>query len=110
MRVAAIQMTATGDVAANMEKADRMVRAAAGDGAELVALPEKWLALGTDDENRAGGEPLDGPALSWARRLAAELSIDLVAGSISERVSGQERGLNTCVHIDPSGADAAVYR
>ena len=58
----------------------------------------------------AGAEPLDGPALTWARGAARELGIDLVAGSIAEHVEGAERGANTSVHIGPDGEDRAVYR
>jgi predicted amidohydrolase len=110
MRAAAIQLTATADKARNLETADRLVRAAAQDGAQLVVLPEKWSVLGPPDVQREGAEPLDGPALTWARGIAAELQIDLVAGSISERVEGRERGANTSVHVGPDGADRATYR
>ena len=46
MRAAAIQLNSTADKARNLEAAERLVRAAAADGAELVALPEKWNLLG----------------------------------------------------------------
>lgn len=110
MRAAAVQLTATADTTRNLETADRLVRAAAKDGASLVVLPEKWSVLGQPDELRAGAEPLDGPALTWARAVARELSIDLVAGSIAERVEGAERNFNTSVHVGPDGRDRAVYR
>src|SRR3990170_4497308 len=45
-----------------------------------------------------------------ARGAARELGIDLVAGSVAERVEGAERGANTSVHIGPDGEDRAVYR
>ena len=110
VRAAAVQLTATADKAANLDTADRLVRAAAKDGASLVVLPEKWTVLGLPDDLRAGAEPLDGPALTWARDVARELGIDLVAGSLAERVKGAERNFNTSVHIGPDGADRAVYR
>ena len=72
-------------------------------------LPEKWPVLGTAEETAAGAEPLDGPALTWARATARELGIDLVAGSIVERGDGP-RDRNTCVHVGPDGDDRAVYR
>ena len=43
---------------------------------------EKEYVLGTHDDYMAGAEPLDGPTVGWARELAQELGIDLVAGSI----------------------------
>ena len=39
-----------------------------------------------------------------------ELGIDLVAGSIAERVPGSEKTSNTSVHVGPDGEVRAVYR
>ncbi len=110
MRAAAIQMNSTEDPARNRATADRLVRAAAADGATLVVLPEKWSVLGTTEQMTAGAEPLDGPAIAWARELARELAIDLVAGSIVERRDGHERPANTSVHVGPDGELRGVYR
>ena len=110
LRAAAIQLTSTPDVAANLEVADRLVRRAAADGATLVLLPEKWSVLGLGDALRDGAEPLDGPAITWARSAARELGIDLVAGSVAERVPGEPKLRNTSVHIGPGGEIRATYR
>lgn len=110
MRAAAVQMTATADRESNLLTADRLVRAAAADGAELIVLPEKWSAFGAADVVVEAAEPLDGPALSWARAIASELKVDLIAGSIPEAATAGERGSNTSVHIGPDGQDRASYR
>ena len=110
MRAAAVQLTATADRERNLATADRLTRAAGAAGAELVVLPEKWAVLGTPVETAAGAEPFDGPALAWARATARELGIDLLAGSIAERVPDRDRGSNTSVHIGPGGDVRAVYR
>jgi predicted amidohydrolase len=110
LRAAAVQLTATPDKAANLETADRLVRQAAADGARLVVLPEKWSVLGRGADLRAGAEPLDGPAIAWARETARELGVDLVAGSVSERVEGDEKLRNTSLHIGPDGEIKATYR
>src|SRR3954452_22408475 len=110
MRAAAVQLQSTADRERNLEPADRLPREPARAGADLVVLPEKWPVLGTPEQTAAGAEPLDGPALAWARAAARELGIDLVAGSIAERVEGRERGSNTSVHIGPDGELHAVYR
>ena len=111
MRAAAVQLSSTPDRDRNLEAADRLTRAAAAQGAELVVLPEKWPVLGTPEQTAAGAEPLDdGAALGWARATARELGIDLVAGSVAERVEGAERGANTSVHVGPDGEDRARYR
>jgi predicted amidohydrolase len=110
LRVAAVQLNSTADPAANLAVADRLTRAAAADGARLIVLPEKWTAIGSEQELRAAAETLEGPAIEWARSTARELSVDLVAGSILERVAGAEKLANTSVHVDPWGEVKAVYR
>jgi deaminated glutathione amidase len=110
VRVAAVQLNSTADPASNLGVADRLTRAAAADGAKLIVLPEKWTAIGSDEDVRAAAESLDGPAIQWARAIARELRIDLVAGSILERVAGRERLANTSVHVDPEGEVKAAYR
>jgi deaminated glutathione amidase len=110
MRVAAVQLNANSDKARNLEAAERLVRAAAADGAEFVVLPEKWNLLAAGEELAAGAEPLDGPSLTAARGWARTLGIHLLAGSTSERGGMGEKASNTSVLIGPDGGDLAVYR
>jgi predicted amidohydrolase len=110
MRVAAVQLNSTEDKPHNLEAADSLVRSAAADGCELIVLPEKFNLLGTPEQLRAGAEPLDGPTLTWAAQIARELGVWLVAGSIAERVDGDEKLRNTCVLLAPDGEQRAVYR
>jgi len=109
LRVAAVQLNSRNDRDANLAAAERLVRAAAADGAELVALPEKWNLLAAGEELLAGAEPLDGPSLTAARAWARELGIHLLAGSIAEPGEG-EKASNTSVLIGADGEDLAVYR
>ena len=109
MRAAVVQLNSTNEKAKNLGTAERLVRAAAADGAELVALPEKWNLLAGGEELLAGAEPLDGPTLSAARSWARELGIHLLAGSIAEQGSGR-KAFNTSVLIGADGEDLAVYR
>ncbi len=110
LRAGAVQLNSTADRSVNLRAADRHTRAAAADGATLVVLPEKWAVLGGEADLLAGAEGLDGPSIAWARAIARELSIDLIAGSIVERVAGTERLANASVHVSPDGDVRAVYR
>jgi deaminated glutathione amidase len=110
MRAAAVQLNSTADRARNLAAAERLVRAAAADGAELVALPERWSHLASGAEMAAAAEPLDGPSLAAARGWARELGIHLLAGSVAERGEDDEKAFNTSVLIGPSGEDLAAYR
>jgi predicted amidohydrolase len=125
-RVGAVQLNSTADWDANLEQADRLTRAAAADGATLVLLGEKWSVLGTAEQLQAGAQKLDGPAIQWAREVARELAIDLVAGSICElrdndgaqdgtnhqtdQGEHDRRLANTSVHVGPDGEISAIYR
>jgi deaminated glutathione amidase len=110
LRAGAVQLNSTDDADRNLQTADRLVREAAARGAQLVVLPEKWNMLGPGEEMAANAQPLDGPSLSWACELAVELDIDLVAGSIVERVPGRTKSANTSAHIGPDGEVRAAYR
>jgi deaminated glutathione amidase len=110
MRAAAVQLNSTDEYDRNLEVAERLVRAAAADGAQLVVLPEKWTVLGPAEALRSAAEPLDGPALTAASGWARELGIFLVAGSVPELVPEQEKLSNTSVMFGPDGKRRAVYR
>jgi predicted amidohydrolase len=110
MRAAAVQLNATEDTDRNLRTADRLVRDAAAQGAQLVVLPEKWSVLGSRAQLKAGAEGLDGRSIRWARDVARELGVDLIAGSIVERLEGRARSANTSVHVGPDGESRAIYR
>jgi predicted amidohydrolase len=108
---AAIQMNAGPDKAANLERAERLVRVGAGRGANLVALPEVFNWRGKRNEQAAAAETLDGQSLTLMSRLARELQIHIVAGSITEQAAaGEARCYNTSAMLGPDGGRIAVYR
>src|SRR6266516_2410644 len=104
MRAAAVQLNSNEHKERNLEIAERLVRKAAAEGAELVVLPEKFNVLGSPEHLAAGAEPLDGPTLAWAASLARELGLWLVAGSIVEKVEHDEKLRNTSALLGPDGA------
>jgi predicted amidohydrolase len=110
MRAAAVQLRSTADTEENLASAERHTRAAVADGAELVVLPERLDIRGASADYLSGAEPLEGRPISWARELARELRIELVAGSVAERRAGHERVSNTSVHVGPDGEIRALYR
>lgn len=107
---AAIQMAAGPDKAANLDRAERLVRLAAARGANLAALPEvfNWRGRRTDEASAA--EPLEGETTARMSALARELGIHLVAGSITELTEGQPRNFNTSILFGPDGSRLAIYR
>jgi predicted amidohydrolase len=108
---AAIQMSAGPDKSANLARAERLIRLAAARGAALIVLPETFNWRGRADEEPAAAEPLEGgSSIALISRLAQELDVYIVAGSITERADGQRKSYNTSALIGRDGAVLAVYR
>ncbi len=101
-------MTSSADRAANLEAAERLVRAAAAAGARLLVLPEKWPFI-HGPRTREGAEALDGPSVSALRSWARELGVAIVGGSLIED-SGGARAHNTSPLVGPDGEVVALYR
>ncbi len=106
---AAIQMSAGSNKGANLERAERLIRLAASDGAALIALPETFNWRGKRSQETEAAETLEGLSIGLISRLARELKVHIVAGSITERGSGG-KNYNTSVLIGLDGTIMAAYR
>ncbi|WGD28493.1 carbon-nitrogen hydrolase family protein [Ancylobacter sp. WKF20] len=109
-KAALVQMRTGKSIAANVEAASALIRAAAGEGATYIQTPEM---TGTMEENRetlfAGLHPEEtDTALAAFRALAAELKVHLHIGSLAIRAS-EHRAANRSFLIGPDGAIAARY-
>jgi predicted amidohydrolase len=90
MKAAAVQMTSTRDVQANLREAGRLVGEAARQGAELVVLPENFSFLGATDADRVAAIERfgDGPAQQFLAETAEQLGVWIVGGTIPIRDAG----------------------
>ena len=111
MKAAAVQMTSTRDVQANLREAGRLVAEAARQGAQLVVLPENFSFLGATDADRvAAVEPFgDGPAQRFLMETAESLGVWIVGGTIPIRDAGAERASSRSLLVGPDGRVAAHY-
>lgn len=109
-RFAVVQVTATDDRSANLATACELVRRAAGQGAEVVCLPEMWPFVGSDADKVAGAETLEGPSMTAMRELAVELGVWVLPGSFAELSDVPGRVYNTSPVFDSSGALRGLYR
>lgn len=107
---AAVQLCAGSDKAANFETAARLARNAAERGAKLIVLPEVFFWRGKREDERAAAESIPGPTTDRLARLAAELRVYLVGGSLLETAPNESRAYNTSPVFDPSGTLLATYR
>jgi predicted amidohydrolase len=110
--VAAVQMTSTADVAANLDTAERLCRRAADRGSELTVLPECFAFLGPEEDKLNHAEPLPagGPTLNRFAGLAKKTGTELVLGGFWERADRADRVRNACVHIASDGSIRSIYR
>jgi predicted amidohydrolase len=109
--IACVQLTSGRDKAANLEKGEKLVAQAAATGSDVVALPEKWNAIGPPDVLHDTAETIDGgESVKTMRGWAKTYGITLVGGSITERREGREKLSNTCLVFDPEGELVATYR
>ena len=114
MKVAAIQMVSTPEVAQNLHAAGALLQRAADAGAELALLPEYFCLLGLrdDDKLRVAEAPGDGPIQQFLSDTARSLGLWLIGGTLPIRTSGTAdpaRVLNSCCSYGPDGAALPRY-
>ncbi len=112
LTVAAIQMAMADDVDANVATAERLVRKAAAEGAQLVLIPElfegPYFCKDMLPEHFDRALPVDGhPTIEHFRRVAAELGVVLPL-SIFERAN--HATYNSVVVVDADGTVLGTYR
>ena len=105
IKVAAVQMILTpGQFQENLEHATRLINQAAGEGAELILLPE-LMATGyiLSSELWDSAEPKNGPSVKWLKSNSKRLGVWLGAGFLEAE---GEDFYNTFVLIGPDGNEA----
>ncbi len=97
-----------------VEEAEAFVARLAGEGCELVVLPELWPCAhdpadpaAVADEVRRRAEPIDGPRTRALARIASDHGIWFAAGSVPQRT--EEGILNTALLFSPDGALRATH-
>jgi omega-amidase len=108
MKIAVCQMNIIqGEKKENRTTVERMIKEAASNGAQLVALPEMWTS-GYDfsrlDEHK---EPLEGPTYQFLSKLASEHKVWIIGGSFP--VDFPDGVRNTSLTFDPAGNQRNIY-
>ena len=83
-RIGLCQMKGSFDKTESMKTAERFVREAAENGAEIISLPEMWNCPYSNDYFREYAEPEDGETVRFLSELASETGVYLIGGSIPE--------------------------
>lgn len=112
VKVGLIQVSCSGDVAANMNKTIEKVREAAKKGAQIICLQELFRSLYfcdvEDYENFKLAEPIPGPSTETFQKLATELNVVIIASLFEKRTNGLYH--NTTAVIDADGKYLGKYR
>jgi N-carbamoylputrescine amidase len=110
--VAALQMSCSWDTAGNVARAERLVRAAAGQGAQIILLPElfetPYFCIEQDARHLGLAHAVaDDPAVRHFSALARELGVVLPI-SFFERAGPAY--FNSVAILDADGTNLGVYR
>ena len=108
MRIALIQMPVLPDKGKNIQTACGKIREAAKNGADFAVLPEMFCCPYDNSCFGAYGEPEGGEAQTALSRLATELGLYLVGGTVPELSEG--RIYNTSYVYGPDGRQLAKHR
>ena len=90
------------------KNAEKHVREAAANGAQVIVLPEMWDCPYSNDYFRPYAEPEDGETVQFMSELAKELGIYLIGGSISEL--DDDKVYNTSFSFDREGKIIGKHR
>jgi deaminated glutathione amidase len=114
-RVAALQMVSTPERERNLAEAERLIAHAAGEGAQLVLLPEYFCFMGHKDSDKLAVRETygDGPIQRFLADSARRHGIWVIGGTlplaVTHPVPDTTRVLNTTLVFDPSGTEKARY-
>jgi predicted amidohydrolase len=113
MNVAVIQLKASADKQKNIQKALDLTREAVAGKAEFILLPEMFHYRGKANPRRGYrdvAENIPGESLRPFLEEARRNKVNILAGSICEKIPGSPKVFNTSVLIDTRGRIAARYR
>ncbi|MCH8547584.1 MAG: carbon-nitrogen hydrolase [Balneolaceae bacterium] len=112
MKFSAIQYACSEDPSSNSEKAVSLIRKAAADGAELIALQElfqtTYFCREIDRKFFDWAEPVPGPLTDRFCALAKELKVVILLPFFEKRAPGVY--FNTMAVIEQDGSLAGLYR
>jgi len=109
-RAACVQLRSSDDVQENIRTASELIREAKGRGAQFVATPENTTLMAPDGGAKLAQsyDEAHDPALPAFSRLAEDLGIWLLIGSLAIKVSDSKTA-NRSFLFDPKGRIAARY-
>jgi len=111
MRAAVVQMVSGAELQANLDSAEKQIRNAVADGADLVLLPENFALMPLDPEDILDYGEIDGsgPIQDFLANLAASLGVTIAGGSLPLKTADGRRVTNSLLLFDRAGQRIARY-
>ena len=106
---AALQLTSSSDVEANLNLAEEQIELAARRGADLVGLPENFAFIGEDNKRLEIARALEEKCSRFLVTMARRYQVVLVGGGFPVPVSDGERTLNRSQLIGRDGQILSTY-
>ncbi|WGZ89551.1 MAG: carbon-nitrogen hydrolase family protein [Candidatus Thiocaldithrix dubininis] len=110
-KIAALQMASGPQLQANLMEAGRLIKEAAAQGAEMVVLPETFVLMGKQEQERlAIAETAgDGPIQQFLQQQAQKYKVWIVAGTIPIRSDDPDHAYATSFLYNAQGEVVARY-
>ena len=110
-KIAALQMASGPQLQANLMEAGRLIKEAAAQGAGMVVLPETFVLMGKQEQERlAIAETAgDGPIQQFLQQQAQKYKVWIVAGTIPIRSDDPDHAYATSFLYNAQGEVVARY-
>ena len=111
LKIAAIQMVSSASLQQNLVTAERLIKAAAADGAQLAVLPEYFCMMGLKDTDKVHAKEKlgSGPIQEKLAAITKDSGIYLIAGTIPLEAKDPNKVLNTTLIFGPDGQRVGRY-
>ena len=111
LKIAAIQMVSSASLQQNLVTAERLIKAAAADGAQVAVLPEYFCMMGLKDTDKVHAKEKlgSGPIQEKLAAITKDSGIYLIAGTIPLEAKDPNKVLNTTLIFSPDGKRVGRY-
>ncbi len=111
MKIAAIQMCSNDQLADNLRQAERLIKTAVTQGAQLLVLPENFAIMSQDPAAKIhiAEEFGFGPIQDFLAEQAKKHQIYLVGGTIPIKSAQENKVTATCLMMNDQGLTIARY-
>lgn len=106
---AALQMTSKPDLSKNLAEAEELIELAVRRGAELVALPENFAFMGTEEDKQKQGQEIALQSEKFLKTVAQRFQVTILGGGFPVPVD-TTKSYNTALLVDAGGQELARYQ